>query len=156
MWVDKWHWTANINLPVDRKRKKLYSRLVLVTSLFPTEMIFFFFFKVWKTKQKNQKRRHIGKEYQEWHGSRSPGPSTHTPFLSPSIMRGPFCYQMTMEQVRGTRCTTNWTLQNTKMGAGVARRRGNLYIIPTIYSITGMQPIPNWLSETIGPLWFNS
>jgi hypothetical protein len=29
---------------------------------------------------------------------------------------------------------------------------GNLYIIQTIYSITGMKPIPNWLCETIGPL----
>lgn len=40
-------------------------------------------------------------------------------------------------------------LQNTKMEAGVARRRNHLYIIQTIYSITGMQPIPNWLVKQL-------
>lgn len=67
-WVDKWYFRADINLLEDKnnekkKKKRLYSRSVLVTSLFPIEII-----KTAKVKKKSPNEDAQAK-YNEGHSS---------------------------------------------------------------------------------------
>lgn len=75
----------------NNKKKKLYSRLVLVTSLFPIEII----------KHEKLKKKKVPKEMHRQtvvrtQLTKSPEGVTH--LLSPSMMRGLFCHQITKNE----------------------------------------------------------
>lgn len=105
-----------------KEKKKLYSRLVLVTRLFPIEMI-----KTVKTQKSFQKGDAQAKSTMNGIAKKKIwGPIRHTSFLSPSMLRGLFCQIIMTKVSEGHQVYNELNLQNTKMEAEVARR-GNLY-----------------------------
>lgn len=104
-----------------KEKKKLYSRLVLVTRLFPIEMI-----KTVKTQNHSKKEMHKQSTMNGIAKKKIWGPIRHKSFLSPSMLRGLFCQIIMTKVSEGHQVYNELNLQNTKMEAEVARR-GNLY-----------------------------
>lgn len=126
---------------MDRKRKKLYSRLVLVKSL-PSRNS--------KNsrirKRKRNSQREMQRKSRKWRSSRHGG--TNRKQILP-LLRGGRPDLSSMTKREGTRCTTSSPLGHSE--GGRRGHRDNFYVTPTTYSTTGMLPTPNWLCETTGP-----